>query len=99
MENNEVLRNSVTVFGITFHGSTNICGIERFQSCMGKAIDNIEISIFLATMRVHLLYKIDPFAVFAGFRMILLEFYFHKLFFLDFISLFYNMYFKETLMS
>lgn len=42
MGNSEVLRNSVTVFGSTFHGSTSVCEIERFQSCMNKAIDNID---------------------------------------------------------
>ena len=42
MRNSEVLKNTVNVCGITSCGSTNIWRIDYFQSCMGKAIDNID---------------------------------------------------------
>ena len=85
MRNSEVLKNSVNVCGITSCGSTNVCRTDHFQSCMTKAIDNIDCH---KVMRIHLLYKEDPFAVFAGLQTTFIGFYFHKLFFLDFMSLF-----------
>ena len=42
LENSEVLKHSVNVCGIIFCGSTNNFGKDSSQSCMAKAINNID---------------------------------------------------------